>query len=222
MKFGVVKRNDLGALSFDDSVEEEVRTFCNKNRNVNNSQCEAHYRKIFANPAGQTNPGTVVECPYGLHTTGAIPIGNRHVVLNGIYVEQRSGKTQAAPPFASRLESKRADVDRLISFLREVEQETRNVELDHLKTALHDARHLNHAITQTSEVLLGRSGYPAGSNWDMKALQSDEEASKLLTIFAASRDLADAILMHEISRDPTQAARDQAVVRLHKIFYRQF
>jgi light-regulated signal transduction histidine kinase (bacteriophytochrome) len=104
-----------------------------------------------------------------------------------------------------------------------IESDVRDEELEHFEAALHDARHLNQTITDTAERLLAGRGYSSdASPWDMRPFREDEELKRFLMIYSASRDLSAAMLMHEISRDPTQATRDITGIPMHRLFYRQF
>ena len=220
MKYTVVKVPSEGDPVFSEGRNDPVVKFCQEKRSLRDSSCSAHYRKIVDLPESEWGKGAF-PCPYGLASSAPIRIGNEYRILTGFWTNSLKSLPLPAP-VQNAAKTDLADVSELMRVLQVIEADVRAAELEHFEAALHDARHLNQSISDAAERLLTMSGYPPDSPWDMRAFRVDEELKRYLTIYAASRDLAAAMLIHEISRDPSQASRDISIIPMHKLFYRQF
>jgi hypothetical protein len=221
VKYTVVKILRAGQPVYTDGRNTEVTRFCTEKRELKDSACASHY-KAMASPAGFNSKEPLFPCPYGLASSGAVQIGAEHRVLTGFWTD-----SMKPTPLPARVrEAARVDpteVAELVQVLRSIESDVRMQELEHFEAALHDARHLNQTITDTAERLLAGRGYSSeASPWDMRAFREEGELKRFLMIYSASRDLSAAMLMHEISRDPSQATRDVTGIPMHRMFYRQF
>jgi signal transduction histidine kinase len=218
MKFGLAKKTDNGTV-FEESCDPVIRDFCSGKRRTKHSECLKHYQVLW----DEHDTGQSIEklaCPYGLVTTSAIGSASKPIALTGFWI-RGTGNPLAPEDVIERAVTEETTVNNLTRALSEVSAGIRAEELEHFEAALHDTRHLNHAITQNAELILKRLGWEADAVWDMQEIQKDEHARRALTIYAASRDLSLAILMHEISRDISQATRDVSSQQVHKLFYRQ-
>jgi len=218
MKFGIA-RIGIAGLAFEDSADEVVTKFCSQKRVQRDSLCWSHYREIFNESQQRASLG-LIPCPYGFFTTSSIGGPSAPIALTGFKAKDAT-VSNAFDETIGTPDTGAIDINKILSIIDEVSSKIRQEELGHFEAALHDTRHLNHAISQNAERLLSNSGWEPDANWDLAAIQNDEIARRALTIFAASRDLSQAIQMHEISRDPEQAARDISPIPIHKLFYRQ-
>jgi signal transduction histidine kinase len=218
MKFGIARAGTSGAI-FDESPDSVIRAFCQKNRGQKNSQCENHYKRLWDEYDWQ-KPISTICCPYGLVTTSAVGGVSVPISLTSFWV-RGIGDSLVPADIINAATVGDNDIKNMLSVIKGISAGIRDDELSHFEAALHDTRHLNHAITQNAERLLTNAGWVPEANWDFEAIQNDEVSRRALTIFAASRDLSQSISMHEISRHPEQAARDISPYHLHKSFYRQ-
>lgn len=218
MKFAIARRGIQG-ITFDDSPEPVVNTYCTQKRKLNDSACWEHYKALLDSPPNQHSQATT-QCPYGLLTTS--PMGNSSApfALTGFWMRDRGNPLlpeniiNAALVTQGEFRNTSTVISRLSDGIKEDE-------FSHFEAAIHDARHLNQSITVNSELLLKKHGWDTDGIWDMQAIQKDEDSRRLLTIYAASRDLSLAMQMHEISRDTATAKREVAPQHVHKLFYRQ-
>lgn len=218
MKLGLARKTANGTV-FEESCDPVIRDFCASKRRTQHSECLKHYQALW----DEHDTGRSIEkraCPYGLVTTSAVGSASKPVALIGFWV-RGIGNPLAPADVIERAVTEETTVNNLTRALGEVSAGIRAEELEHFEAALHDTRHLNHAITQNAELILKRLGWEADAVWDMQKIQKEEHSRRALTIYAASRDLSLAILMHEISRDISQATRDVSSQQIHKLFYRQ-
>lgn len=206
--------------TYTEGRNEPIVKYCREKQALRDSRCASHYRGIVDLPESEWKKGAFA-CPYGLASSAPVRIGKEHILLTAFW---SPGLAAAVLPaeIQNAATTDLADVAGLIHLFRCIETAVRSEELEYFEAALHDARHLNQSIGDAAERLLTRSGYPPDSHWDLNAIRSDEDLKRYLTIFAASRDLAAAMLMHEIARDPSQASRDVSAIPIHRLFYRQF
>jgi Histidine kinase-, DNA gyrase B-, and HSP90-like ATPase len=220
MKYALVHLLPEREPTYAEGGNEPVVRFCQEKRALGDSGCAAHYRGLVDLPEGDWKKG-VFPCPYGLASSAPVRLGQGYRIVTAFWTPDM--KMVALPlPVQNAAKTDLTDVSDLLRLIQSIEAEVRSDELEHFEAALHDARHLNQSISDAAERLLTRSGYPPDSHWDMNAIRADEDLKRYLTIFAASRDLAAAMLMHEISRDPSQASRDVSAIPVHRLFYRQF
>lgn len=216
-KYGIAKETNDG-ISFSDGDHDELMCFCQAQRSSSTSKCLAHYTALFNNTA-PTDQIKILQCPYGLNTS--TPFGDDATprIIYGICLTDGAVNPPEQIPASACI--KQEDAESLLSLVKVVSLDIRNEEMDHFEAALHDARHLNHSITQHAERILANSGYPPETEWNMAAIQQDEVSRRALSIYAASRDLSDAISLHEISQDTSRANTQKTVTHIHKQFYRQ-
>ncbi len=216
--YGVVRRGPAGVI-YDDAPGNRIRSFCAQKKGQRDSKCNQYYETIWDR---HDTRGHIekLRCPYGLVTTSAIGGNAFPIILNSFWIKSIGDPLIPVEVLEDALVDER-EFSNIITAIRGIVEGVRNDELSHFEAALHDTRHLNHDISQYAETLLMHMGYPQDCIWDMQAIQRDVMAKRVLSIFAASRDLAQAILAHEISRDTSQAGRDKSPIQVHKLFYRQ-
>jgi anti-sigma regulatory factor (Ser/Thr protein kinase) len=218
MKVSVVVRGEYSLEHFPTPFQP-VANYCSKHRSASDSKCMRHYTQLFKGelPQGVVE-GILTPCPYGLVTTLPIRIGEEDVIFYGFAIPQIQVPQGDIPNQAfTTIDEARHFLDMLEVFGSSIKKE----ELWHFEAALHDVRHLNHAIGLNAEQLLTQYGFPPKDDWNMDDLRKNEVARRALSVFAASRDLSSAVSLHEISRDPSQAGGAKSPLHIHRAFYRQ-
>lgn len=217
MKCAVVKFSN-NELIFLDEGNGNALTICQQHRSRLDSKCHDYYLGLFSNSA-IGDEVKYVTCPYGLHTSTPFGSSTMPRALYGFFVTS----IECQPPIDLLVEPcvTPDDAASTFSLISLVSQDIRQEETGHFEAALHDARHLNHSITQHAERILHNLGYSSDAEWNMLAMQQDEMSRRVLSIYAASRDLSNAISMHEISQDISRAKTRKIATQVHKLFYRQ-
>lgn len=216
MKYGIVKCSN-NEISFLDEMEEDTTSFCQLHRSYRDSKCVQHYKSLFS--TGDINSQIeLTSCPYGLNTSTPFGSNTMPRAIYGFRVI-----SDPPPPVEVPVSSciTLEDAKSILTLIGSISTDIRQEEMGHFEAALHDARHLNHSITQHAERILARLGYPPDKEWDMPSIQQDEIPRRALSIYAASRDLSDAISMHEISQDISRAKTKKIATQIHRLFYRQ-
>lgn len=218
MEFSVVVQGSHGSLTFDDSVAGSAAGYCRQMRGSHQSKCQAHYISLFTNL--DDKPLKFFPCPYGLSTTGPVTWSATRRVFYGFRLKQYAHC--AAEDAISNVPVTTEDVIRkYIEFIANAIAEVKEFESSALELAIHDARHLNQAITVNAEQLLASYGYDQRDEWNMEALRQNDAHRRALSIFAASRDLSLALSMHEVARDASTASDSPQQFHLHKTFFKQ-
>lgn len=182
------------------------------------SKCLHHYKTLFQS-SDTTNKLNIALCPYGLNTTTPFGSSSTPRIISGFFINTNDKTPPNNIPSDALIAPDASES--IFSLVEQVSLDIRLEEMEHFEAALHDARHLNHSITQHAERILANHGYPPGAEWDMSSIQQDENARRALSIYAASRDLSDAISMHEISQDISRAKTKKIATQIHRLFYRQ-
>lgn len=217
MIFGVIRKG-LSGIIVHESSNELIAKYCKDQRSRKDSKCQKHYDSLWALPRSNTNID-LCKCPYGLVTTTGLGGETTPIILSGFWTKENGGDIPKEITSAAKVDTK--NLNNILFAISSISSGIRQEGLDHFEAALHDTRHLNHAISLNAEQLLNSAGYPPDTDWDLAAVQRDEAARRALAIYSASRDLSLSMMMHEISRDQTQATRDIIQIPIHKIFYRQ-
>jgi len=215
MKISVVSYRDR-RIRHDKFGCQELADYCDKKRNDLYSKCKEHYERLFYEDGREQ---AYVRCPYGLVTTMPIGGGESLKVLSGFWLDGVGGDVPAAIKKICAVS--RDDVDSLVTLLEEVVEETQEYDSAILEAAIHDVRHLNHSLTLHAERLLSNMGFSPTAEWDLSRTHSDENLRRAVSIFVASRDLSEALSLHEIARSPKTALVDKEPIEIHKAFYAQ-